>query len=143
MKPEPLKGKYEEYSQRLWWDKLANQRLSTEASEIFEDIRLACEFYLKYSDDPNTLFKRHRNYIQYFELYLQSLEKSWGWWHTKYAKSKKIEDNWLAEMVFNDWLFKFAFYDLGYMKNNLRINNIIKMKELYDLLSEMKKGDNQ
>ena len=39
--PEPLNGKYECYGQNLWWDKLAKQRLSTDASEVLEDMRLA------------------------------------------------------------------------------------------------------
>jgi len=113
MKPEPLKGKYEEYSQRLWWDKLANQRLSTEASEIFEDIRLACEFYLKYKNNPEGLFTKYRNYTKLFELYLMSTHNfSYVFWLKRYFLSRSIKKKWMALDEYNEWLFKLAFKDV-------------------------------
>jgi len=40
---EPLKGKYEEYAVGLWWDKIANQRLTQEANEVLDDVKSAVQ----------------------------------------------------------------------------------------------------
>jgi len=134
MGPEPLIKKYEEYGQRLWWNKRLKRRMTTDEGEILEDIREACEFYLKYVNNPERLFKEHRGYKQYFRLYLLDIEKDFGWWREKYVISKDLDDKWLAMVVYNDWLFRLAFYDLG-INNNERIKYAIKTKELFDYLN--------
>jgi len=47
MKNEQLKGKYEEYAVGLWWDKIANQRLTQEANEVLDDVKSAVQGLLE------------------------------------------------------------------------------------------------
>jgi len=47
---EPLKGKYEKYAVGLWWDKIANQRLTQEANEVLDDVKSAVEGLLQEID---------------------------------------------------------------------------------------------
>ena len=98
MNPEPLNGKYECYGQNLWWDKLAKQRLSTDASEVLEDVKLACEFYLKYFDKPHKLKEDYPEIAdEVDEIINETIEMT------------PEEDGW---SYYNKWLFKLAFKDV-------------------------------
>jgi len=95
---EPLNGKYECYGQNLWWDKLAKQRLSTDASEVLEDVKLACEFYLKYFDKPHKLKEDYPEIAdEVDEIINETIEMT------------PEEDGW---SYYNKWLFKLAFKDV-------------------------------
>ncbi len=45
MKSRPLKNKYKKYAKGLWYDKIAKERMSQEATEIFDDIREARDWF--------------------------------------------------------------------------------------------------
>ena len=98
--PEPLNGKYECYGQNLWWDKLAKQRLSTDASEVLEDVKLACEFYLRYKDNPKLLISEHK---KYYDDVVGNFFRSFD--------SKTLEEYYDIDK-YNEWLFKLAFKDV-------------------------------
>ena len=95
MKPEPLNGKYECYGQNLWWDKLAKQRLSTDASEVLEDVKSACEFYLRYMDHPYKLKKDHPELAEEIEEVIKIT-----------LETTPEEDGW---SYYNKWFFKYVF----------------------------------
>jgi len=97
---EPLNGKYECYGQNLWWDKLAKQRLSTDASEVLEDVKLACEFYLRYKNHPELLVVEHEELID--EMLKNKLIDY------KHARKGLI----VYDEKYNEWLFKLAFKDV-------------------------------
>ena len=46
MKPEPLAKKYEEYAKGLWYDNVANRRLTQEANEVLDDVKSSAEWLI-------------------------------------------------------------------------------------------------
>jgi len=69
---------------------------------LFEDIKSACEFYLRYKDKPLLLIKEYPKYLEslaHFNLpKLIDFTKEFG---VEFEYSK-----------YNDWLFKLAFKDV-------------------------------
>jgi len=69
--------------------------------ETKQRLKSACEFYLRYKDNPELLIKKHPKYendVEEFILKLRDAEDGFDIWetHDKY----------------NDWLFKLAFKDV-------------------------------
>jgi len=110
MMTEPLNGKYECYGQNLWWDKLAKQRLSTDASEVLEDVKLACEFYLEYKDKEGfkDLWKKRK------KLFSEDEELQWelSIHEHNFRICSNERETLIAEKLYNEWLFKLAFKDM-------------------------------
>ena len=77
-----------------------------------DDIKLACEFYLKYVNRPEVLLK-NKHYSWLFNRTLPMfVGKTYGWWHYKYVLSDDVEDRYIAMDLYNQWLFKLAFKDI-------------------------------
>jgi len=66
--------------------------------ELTKHIKSACEFYLRYKDNPSLLVKEHPEYEK--EIKKFEIPKFWN---------VKVEYN-LAD--YNEWLFKLAFKDV-------------------------------
>ena len=107
-KPEPLNGK------RLIVDERINGIIYFE-----EDIKSACEFYLRYKDKPESLIKEHLEYEK-VKIWIYKNDPT----YVDEAKTireiiEEIEwDNDLGDVnifhmeKYNDWLFKLAFKDV-------------------------------
>ena len=91
MKPEPLIGKEVSFDSwilqkngKVWFDK--------------EDVKSACEFYLKYKDNPLLLIKDFPSYEKYVFNFVKNYTE--------------LKDKTLIEFDFkkyNEWLFKLSF----------------------------------
>jgi len=67
-----------------------------------QHIKSACEFYLKYKDNPRLFVYENPKYIEEIN---ELLGENW-----KSIKSRKM--NTLHNEIFNNWLFKLAFGDV-------------------------------
>jgi len=114
MKPEPLNGKYKEYAVELWWDCLANERLSTEGSEVLNNVKSAVEFYLKYKDIKG--MKELLMSSDIGEVNLTKRErKELGEIYSDFMKLNEEMDKEGIEVLekeYNDWLFSITFKDV-------------------------------
>ncbi len=77
MKPEPLKGKVV-YMPNGWIR--------------VDNVKSACEFYLKFRNDPSVLFALHPQYYEDFE-----------------EKHGELSKHLIDRTIYNEWLFKLAF----------------------------------
>ena len=101
-KNEPLKGKYEEYAAGLWWDKIANQRLTQEANEVLDDVKSAVQGLIKDVEEDIVYWKKEMEEYEEKELNAKTEEER-----------KKYDEHWkIAEQV--------------YRVLNTRIKNLIK-----------------
>jgi hypothetical protein len=100
-KPEPLRGKV---------------KFCVECGDHFkiEDVESACEFYLRYKDDPELLIKEHPEYEEELDDYFETITDDCN---------NRIYTNWKEDLntytfggsvidEFNEWLFKLAFKDV-------------------------------
>jgi len=84
-----------------------------------QGIKSACEFYLRYKDNPNGFFySPYQNLIDSKEMYLLIFEL------VRYSvlsklPPKKIEGIMLKLQKYNDWLFKLAFKDVLKEENDI------------------------
>ena len=60
--------------------------------EIKQRIKQACEFFMRYKDNPKLLMKEHPEYIED----IRKIQNEWYNWEEHY----------------NEWLFKLAFKDI-------------------------------
>ncbi len=76
-----------------------------------EDIKSACEFYLRYKDNPELLIKEHPEYsnceVSKSIGTLKSLIE-----YQKWDTGGEIDEILLDEKEYNEWLFKLAFKDV-------------------------------
>jgi len=81
---------------------------------IKQRLKSACEFYLRYKDNPELLIKEHPEYKEELNKYFSSIVDDYD---------EKIYNNWMADLHtytfggqvindFNVWLFKLAFKDV-------------------------------
>jgi len=101
-KPKPLKNKVFEL----------DPRASAEEGSAFwlKDVKSACEFWLRYKDNPELLVKEQNYFSNYWELFerfkYQNYDFRWEFDNKKY----------------NEWLFRLAFQDV--------MENVYKEMEL-------------
>ena len=116
MKPEPLNGKTFTTLKikSLKPGSLADHhRFLSDKWVRVSDLESACEFYLRYKNNPEGLFTKYRNYTKLFELYLMSTHNfSYVFWLKRYFLSRSIKKKWMALDEYNEWLFKLAFKDV-------------------------------
>ncbi|MHA1225324.1 MAG: hypothetical protein ACTSPV_01110 [Candidatus Hodarchaeales archaeon] len=77
-----------------------------------KDIKSACEFYLRYKDNPNGFFySPYQNLINSKEMYLLIFEL------VRYSVLSKLPPKKIEELMpklqkYNEWLFKLTFKDV-------------------------------
>jgi len=108
MKPEPLDlkdivSKWEEEKDIAKKD--GDSGYATICSFVIKDlkqtiqrIKLACEFYLRYKDNPKLLRKEHPEYKKDVEDFIVVL-----------GQAKNAFDFWVRKDEYNKWLFKLTF----------------------------------
>ena len=108
LKPKPLdldenkikKWVKEDLSVKVYAD--IDRAISLTANKIKQRLKSACEFYLRYKDNPKLLIKDNPEYRKLFE---SECVHTYVWrkifWQYKYDPEK-----------YNEWLFKLAFKDV-------------------------------
>jgi len=93
--PEPLK------------DAAIFEERYTELFFPYDRVKSACEFYLRYKDNPKLLGKEHPLLIEKVnELYRKHIEIEEELGENYDPKSKTFIDE------YNEWLFKYSFFDI-------------------------------
>ena len=93
MKPEPLS--LERIESIILDEMMGDLTFNAMMREIKKQIKSACEFYLKYKDNPKLFVKNHPEYVVDVEYFQK------GFFVTPIALVK-----------YNEWLFKLAFKDV-------------------------------
>jgi len=120
-KPEPLKLK--DIEDVILNEQLGDLTFHAMMDKISERIKSACEFYLKYKNNPEELiedFPEYKEAVKYFADFEDSEdeelvelaerdEEGWEIYLTTWIDDKKV----LFDYDFyNEWLFKLAFKDI-------------------------------
>ncbi|RLJ09843.1 MAG: hypothetical protein DRP15_02180 [Candidatus Aenigmatarchaeota archaeon] len=69
----------------------------------FEDVKSACEFYLRYKDKPELLIKEQSKYEEEATGFIEALSSCGEWFS---------DDIYEIKNDYNKWLFKLAFKDV-------------------------------
>jgi len=130
MKPEPLKEKWEVKSWKKMIDKLGNEQAMRQTKfmiDMVNDVKSACEFFLKYKDNSELLMKdfpQYRKEIEsfkfiqnpYFEECSHGLEEgncvNCIFRAFECCSRGEIIENEAFKENYNEWLFKLAFKDV-------------------------------
>ena len=132
MKPEPLdlKAVLEETFETLFGDNWRKKRYHSSwhtvayytdsdvyaflldfANNIMDNIKSACEFWLKYRDKPELLVKEHPEIVK---KEIQKKKKVFKF----YSEENFIVWGYKDDIEYNEWLFKLAFKDVLGDKND-------------------------
>ena len=106
MKPEPLDLNETKITKWVKSDLVVKEgdvdrAIKMTLSRIKQRIKSACEFYLRYKDDPLLFWQEHPEYRKDFEKHVKNV----------YANGDRF---WQKHPIkYNDWLFKLAFLKVG------------------------------
>ena len=76
--------------------------------EIIQRIKSACEFYLRYKDEPDLLIKEHPKYKKELNEIIKIFNKEFSI-AIEFLSLDKIEIREHFLPIYNDWLFKLTF----------------------------------